>query len=132
MFLPLGLRSRPDLNCAAGIVSRARYFSLRFAQGLVTRISHPSGSRRPCRVFKHCPWSNRTPEKHRCHAGSICIVTDPVDLNQPLAGYQHRRSTMKSRQWVQQVPIGPDGFLPTPKPDHCCTRINYRNSFSAS
>ena len=107
-------------------------FQTMFVRGLVARFSHPSGSRRICIKHKHCPWSNWTPENRRCHTDSICFHTDPMALNQPLGGYRHRRSTIKSRQRVQQFPIGPDGLSPTPRPDRCCTRISYLNSLSTS
>ena len=72
--------------------------------------------------YSYSPWSNRTPENRRCHADSKCMISDLMALNQPLTGYQHGRSKIDNRKWVQQFPIRPEGLLPNPKPDRCCTQ----------
>jgi hypothetical protein len=64
------------------------------------------------------------PENRRYHADSNCMLADHVVINQPLFGYRHRRIKIINRLWVQQVPIRPDGLLPTPKLVPCGTQIN--------
>jgi len=60
------------------------------------------------------------------------FVTDHVVLNQPLAGYRHRRIKSRNRKRVPPLPIRPDGFAPTPRPVNGSTQINYPNSLDPS
>ena len=112
------------------ILFRARYFLLWFAWSL-TRISHPFGSRQSGFLSsKHRPFRFSGPENHRCHAGSNCLFTDHVVLNQPLCGCRHRRIKIINRLRVQPVPIRPGGLLPTPIMVQGCTQTHYPNSLS--
>jgi hypothetical protein len=81
---------------------------------------------------KHRPFRCCGPENHRCHAGSNCMFTDHVVINQPLCGCRHRRIKIKNRMWVQQVPIRPGGLIPNPRMVQCCTQTHYRNNLSSS
>jgi len=69
---------------------RTRYFK-QWIASFLTRISHPSGSRLGRQTIRRRPWSIRTPEIRRYHAGATGYVTDHVVLYQPLVGYRHRR-----------------------------------------
>jgi hypothetical protein len=81
---------------------------------------------------KHRPFRLGGPENRRYHADSTWMFTDHVVINQPLFGYRHGRIKIKNRIWVQQIPIRPDGFLPTPIMVQSCTQKDYPNSFSES
>ena len=110
---------------------RTRNFKLWFAWSL-TRISHPSGSRPRRQAYRAPPLVRSDPRNSSVPCWFQLFCFRSCGFNQPLNGCQHRRIKIKNRQWVQQVPIRPDGFSPTPAPVPCCTQIDYRNSFDPS
>jgi hypothetical protein len=99
--------SFPHESPAPGVF-RTRYFRLWFAQGLVARISHPSGSR-------HLLSISRLP----------LVLSDPRKSSEPCRFQLYRcrpygfesnplvvigiGGAQQSRGWVQQVPIGAGG-----------------------